>query len=505
VPLRQGVGSEILISLALVMATGTALLAAVLLEIDTSRIELLHGLLGRGFVASSQGGIVDYVGSDAGHWWAIDGRGGVRGLNVASRDLDPGTRTLAREALEAGRPLVESGAPWQPIRFAAPATDGVGVVAGRIDAPVPAGVLAVVLVADVAIFVAFGWTLMRRRIGGPLLRLVAAVREIGEGESGAVVPVEGVAEIQALGRAFNEMQVALEARTGALEKAIHELRGANAKLLQAREGLDRSERLALVGSLAAGVAHEVGNPMGAMLAFLDVAGRDPGLGDESRRCLSRASEQGERVRVILRQLLDFSRPPRIERGPLDLADVARRVIELVAAQHSSDGIELELDVSDGVVRARGDLGLALQILLNLVLNAVAAVREREDRRVRISVEPALRQRRAGESMHGDAAAATALPRVDAILCRVEDSGPGVAAEHVDRIFAPFFTTKPPGEGTGLGLANARRLAEEMGGTVELEAERSSLGGACFRFLLPVCDPPRESVAVRSVADQSRMS
>ncbi len=107
--LRQGVQAEILISLALVMATGTALLAAVLLQIDDARIESLHGLLGRGFVASTRHGIVDFDQADAGHWWEIDARGGVRGLNTPSQALDERTRTLALETIASGRPLVESG------------------------------------------------------------------------------------------------------------------------------------------------------------------------------------------------------------------------------------------------------------------------------------------------------------------------------------------------------------------------------------------------------------
>jgi signal transduction histidine kinase len=502
VRLRQGVHAEILISLALVMATGTALLAAVLLEVDDARVETLHGLLGRGFLASTRNGIVDFDVADAGHWWTIDARGAVRGLNVSAQEIDRGTRALAQAVGGTGQPIVESGAPWEPIRFAAPGREAGEMLVGRIDAPLPALLLGVVLVGDVVVFVLFGWTLLRRRIVGPLHRLVSAVRGIGEADVGAGIPVEGVAEIASLARAFNEMQVDLAARTGALEKAVRDLRTANGSLLQAREGLDRAERLAVVGSLAAGVAHEVGNPMGAMLAFLDLAGRDPGLGDEGRRCITRAAEQGERVRVILRQLLDFSRPPRIERGPLDLADVVRRVIELVSTQHASDGIRFEVEIAEGMVPARGDLGLALQILLNLALNAVAAVRGREARCIRFEVGPGLRRRRRGE----DDARTGALPRVDALICRVLDSGPGVSTVHAERIFDPFFTTKPPGEGTGLGLANARRLAEEMEGAVELEPGPSALGGACFRFVLPAL---AESTAGRGVregdAAQSRMS
>ncbi len=499
--LQQGVQAEILISLALVMATGTALLAWVLLEINDTRVESLHGLLGRGFVSSIGHGLVDFNGSETGQWWEIDARGGVHGLNASSQALDEATRALASESKVSRQPLVESGAPWEPIRFAAPGPGGSTIIVGRMDAPFPVGALALVLLVDIVVFVLFGWTLLRRRIVGPLHRLVAAVRGIGATDAVASVPVEGVAEIEALAGAFNEMQIALAARTGALEKAVWDLRAANASLLQAREGLDRAERLAMVGSLAAGVAHEVGNPMGAMLAFLDLAGRDSGLGEEGKRCVSRAAEQGERVRLILRQLLDFSRPPRIERGPLDLADVAGRVIELVATQHESDGIRIELVIAPGVVPARGDLGLSLQILLNLALNAVAAVRGREQRQIRFEVAPGLRRRRRGEQEGSRAGHA----RVDAVVCRVSDSGPGVEAVHAERIFDPFFTTKPPGEGTGLGLANARRLAEEMEGGVELEAAPSALGGACFRFVLPALADADLSHDVRATSfDQSRM-
>lgn len=485
--LRQGVAAEILISLALVMATGTALLAAVLLRIDDQRIQALHGLLGRGFVASAHHGIVDFDQADAGRWWSLDARGAVRGINAPSAALDSRTRALAQASIEAGEPLVESGAPWEPIRFAAPEPARAGAVAGRIDAPIPIGLLGLVVLVDVVVFVLFGWSMLRRRVVGPLRRLVVAVRELSGADAGTgVVVVEGVAEVEELAGAFNEMQVALAARTGALEKAVHELRTANANLLQAREGLDRAERLAMVGSLAAGVAHEVGNPMGALVTYLEVAGRDPGLGDGGRRALAKAVEQGERVRIILRQLLDFSRPPRIERGPLDLADVASRVIELVSTQHESLGIRFELEVAEGVVPARGDLSLSLQIVLNLALNAVAAVRGGAQRIVRFEVEPVLRRRRAGESSD----AGVRLPRVDAIACRVSDSGAGVADEHSSRIFDPFFTTKPLGVGSGLGLAISYGIVRSLRGDIHVTSELGA--GTVFVVSLPLARAPSVS-------------
>ena len=129
--------------------------------------------------------------------------------------------------------------------------------------------------------------------------------------------------------------------------------------------------------------------------------------------------------------------------------------------------------------AQGDRSLASQILLNLVLNAASALNDIEERRVSLSLRSGIARGRAddvGDEWNG-------RRRADIISCWVEDSGEGVQLDEPSRIFDPFFTTKAPGKGTGLGLANALRLAEEMGGGVELREEPSELGGARFVFSL----------------------
>lgn len=479
---RRGVQAEVLVSLALVMVTATALLAGTFVQIGRARIESLHRVLGQGFVAESRSDAFDLRPRGDGSWWRVSAEGAARAIGPRRDAIDDETLRLAEAAFEAGDALVASGAPWTPIRFAAPGRREGEVVAGRVDPPLPGFAVSALVAIDLLVFGLFGFTLMQRRVVGPLRRLEGGVRELGEGGA-AHVPIEGAGEVASLGRVFNEMQDALAARTGALEKAVHDLRAANANLVQARDGLDRAERLAMVGSLAAGVAHEVGNPMGALLAFLQVAGRDPGLGEEGRRCIERATQQGERVRVILRQLLDFSRPPRIEHAPIRLEEVARQVVDLVSAQAEFADVAFEVEVAGDPGPAMGDVGIAAQVLLNLVLNAAAAMCDAQDKRLRIEIGPTCLRRRVGDS----GADLEAVERADAVACRVADSGPGVRLADPERIFDPFFTTKDPGEGTGLGLANARRLAQEMGGRVDLDPEPSALGGALFHFVLAAPD------------------
>jgi hypothetical protein len=340
-------------------------------------------------------------------------------------------------------------------------------------------VVAAVVAADLLIFGAFGAFVLRRRVVLPLQRLAAAARNLEGGEGGARVPVEGTREVADLAAAFNDMSEALENRRCAVDEVVAELRGANRDLRRARAGLDRAERLAAVGRLAAGVAHEVGNPIGAILALLDLAGRDPGLAEATRAHLARAGREGERVRRILRQLLDFSRPARPQPGPVDLAAVAEETVALVSAQRRYAPVAFAVRRHGEVPIARGDPGAVAQILLNLVLNAADAVQDAASPRVELQIRGAALGLREGDPP----GAAAARRRPDAVECVVADDGVGIPDEDRERIFDPFYTTKPPGEGTGLGLANAARLAAELEGSVELVAPPEGLRTA-FALRLP---------------------
>ncbi len=478
---RRGVQAEILTSLAVVMVTATGLLTAFFLKAHTAQVERLQGLLGRALSAEARtSNAILGTGTPGIEWWAVSGDGSSLGISPGVGGIDADSRSLADAARHKGVPVMRTGLPWEPMRFAIPGQGEDEAMVARLPAAVSRTVVSTLLVADVLVFTIFGAYLLRRQVVRPLSRLGAAARAIAEGEFSARLPVEGVAEASDVAWAFNEMSEALERRTGALEKAVGELRTANESLRRAREGLDRAERLAAVGRLASGVAHEVGNPMGALLAFLDLAGRDEGLSKEARGHLDRAAGEGQRVRTILRQLLDFSRPPRATREPVELPGVVEQTVGLVRAQRRYSGVDFAVHCEAELGPVISDEGMVAQILLNLMLNAADAVRMGSEPRVEIHLRRVPLRLRAGE----DDDSANGRIDADGIECEVADNGPGVPPEDRDRIFDPFYTTKPPGEGTGLGLANAMSLTVELGGALECR-EKSALGGASFALRLPV--------------------
>jgi len=493
---RNGLQAEVLLSLAVLFTTATAVFGVVLVRSHEARARQLRPMLARMLEQEARSPLAALAPVVPGQrWWLAEPEGAFRPQGAMGHAIDGDSRALAEEARARGVSLLRPGLPWQPTRFAAP-LPGRGVAVAWLPPAIRAGPLLALVAADVLVLTAFGAFVLRRRMVAPLERLSRAARSVADGDLGARAPAEGAGEVAAVAAAFNEMTEALERRTGALEKAVHDLRWSNRHLREARAGLDRAERLAAVGRLAAGVAHEVGNPMGALLAFLDLARRDPGLSEQGRAHLDRGAREGERVRGILRQLLEFSHPRRGGSGPVDVASVCREMADLVRAQRRYRGVAVELDAEPDAPAAWADRGAVSQIVLNLLLNAADALRAGvDDPRIRVSVRGAPRAVRAGES---DAASAARRRHADAVECVVADNGPGVDEADRERIFDPFFTTKPPGEGTGLGLANAARLAEELGGELALLPPAAE-GGAAFALRLPVAAAEAGPVRAREDA------
>ena len=235
--------------------------------------------------------------------------------------------------------------------------------------------------------------------------------------------------------------------------------------------LVQSEKLAAVGQLVSGVAHELNNPLTSIAGLSEFLLEQKELGKKDRGHLQVIQEQAERAGRIVRNLLTFARKGAAERVPVDLNDVIRRTLSLTSYDLKLKDIQVERELSGALPDVFGDRHGLQQVVLNLVTNAAHAVAE----------NPRERPREITVSTWFDGQ----------VHLRVADTGPGIPDEIVQSVFTPFFTTKEPGQGTGLGLSITYSIVESHGGQITLEP-RGPRGGAAFRVDLP----PAPADAVR---------
>lgn len=267
------------------------------------------------------------------------------------------------------------------------------------------------------------------------------------------------------------------------------------RLLEERAHLVRAEKLAGIGRLAAGVAHEIGNPLGAINGYVHLLSRAAPGSAEARAALDGLEREAGRIDRIVRGLLEYARPGGRPTGPVDITAVAKNVLELLTAQGVLKRFTLDVRLPAGPVWVVGDRHQLEQALVNLLLNAADAMgatgRLSIVARTATRAELLARGRRMSDpagALPGrrSARAQRWLDDTSAqqfVTLSVADSGPGIPEGELERVFDPFYTTKDPGKGTGLGLAIVARAVEDAGGAIW--ATRSREGGAAFRMLLPV--------------------
>ena len=236
---------------------------------------------------------------------------------------------------------------------------------------------------------------------------------------------------------------------------------AESQVRGAQQQLFESEKFAAIGRLAAGVSHEVNNPLMGINSLATVLLEDKNFAGENREIVTLIQRESRRAAQITRDLLSFVRAEDGARGSISLNDLAREVAELRAVAQNSAGIAMTLDLADDLPTVWASHSQLLQVVVNLVANAEDAVEQTSRREIRIST-----LRSAGRK----------------VLLRVEDSGPGIPEELRARLFEPFFTTKAPGKGTGLGLSLSFSVAERHSGS--LRADNVASGGARFTIELP---------------------
>lgn len=311
------------------------------------------------------------------------------------------------------------------------------------------------------VLIAAGYYLLQRNIIRPASLLLRATHDVVRGELETRLPTTGPTEIAELATAYNQMVSALKSSRSETQTHIADLRHTNQQLQQARDELIRSGKMASVGQLAAGLAHELGNPLAALIGYLEVLKQRltvPAEKDIAERSLA----ETQRIDYLVRELLNFSKPA--DKSAVDLvAPVTElRACRDLLANHGSFGRVRILDrLPEALQMARINRQKLHQVFINLLLNGVHAC---------------------GEQGGIELSAAT---ENNSIRLQIKDDGCGIGAADLERIFDPFYTTKAPGEGTGLGLSICHRIIEEAGGRLQVESELGQ--GSCFTVVLPVAD------------------
>jgi hypothetical protein len=283
----------------------------------------------------------------------------------------------------------------------------------------------------------------------PLVELQEKIALLRDGNLSVSVGFAGRNdEIGDLGRNFNDM--------------VRQLRESREEIQRLhRTQMSRAEHLATLGELAAGLAHEIRNPLAGIAGVIEIIGRDLPEASPGREVLKEVQQEVLHIKRILSDLLDYARPRPPDFRAADLNDTAEHAVNLARQQALSRPVEILFERSPNLPPVEHDAGQLQQVLLNLLLNALQAIETTGSIRVQIA-------------SHDNQA-----------LVSVSDTGRGIAAEHLPNIFRPFFTTK--GQGTGLGLSLAHRVVEAHGGKIEVTSQ-SGLGTQ-FMLWLPFRRPP----------------
>ena len=286
---------------------------------------------------------------------------------------------------------------------------------------------------------------------------------------------QGAYELASLAESFNSM-------TASVEQQLERLARQQRELATSKEQLIRSEKLASVGRLAAGVAHEVGNPLQSIIGFSEMLVGQDLAGGQEKDFLGRIRDEANRIHRIIRELLDYARPVEDAMEPVDLAALVDQSLKLVAVQKKFREIKIVQKGLAALPPGAASSQRLVQVLVNIFLNAADAMagqgtltiigHELEDGRVEL---------------------------------RVSNSGPPIPPEDHGRIFDPFFTTKEPGAGTGLGLSVAQSIVESYAGRLTLspDAPQTTFRLSLHRWSEPLAavDQPQKGMDVTGSVDR----
>lgn len=309
-------------------------------------------------------------------------------------------------------------------------------------------------------------------VNRPIASFMAAIRKIRDGSAEARVEVESADEFAVLADHFNEMMERINrfndelddkisTATRELDEKYQEVQRLNATLYTTQHRLSQAERLALVGQVVAQVAHEVGTPLHSLAGHLELLRSElpPAVAEQAARRLEVIESQIARLSGVIRQLLDLARRERSPFASVDVGTLLQASADLISPGLTAAGIELHLNVDSGLPAIRGNRDQLMQVVLNLLTNATEA------------------------TTTGDTIEVAARRRGEYIEISVRDSGAGIPLELQGEIFEPFVSSKPPSQGTGLGLYIANQIVRDHDGHIEVQSQPDH--GSIFKIVLPV--------------------
>jgi len=353
-------------------------------------------------------------------------------------------------------------------------------------------IILITIFLDAVVLIVFGSFLLSRVLVKPIKDLVRLTEKISYGDFSQKIEVTSKNEIGQLIGSFNRMIERLKENQESMENYLESLESSNKQLKQTQEELIRTEKLASIGRFAAGVAHEVGNPLGSILGYTGILQKEGMDREESKDYLKRIEKEIERINRIVRELLDFARPSKFEIKDVEIKKVIESTLSLLSYQKSFKNIETQLDLQPDLPLIKGDESQLSQVFINIILNAIDAMpnggilRIQTREHVVENLYPDRFQwiyppRRKSDPMESDyshlrkpdpfSALLTKFSKGDRLVkIRITDTGIGIKKEDLENIFDPFFTTKAPDKGTGLGLSISIRIVESLGGEIKVESE-----------------------------------
>lgn len=323
------------------------------------------------------------------------------------------------------------------------------------------GLAFIYIAVDGIVFIVFGWVLLSRGIMKPISKLQKAIEEVSKGAYSHKIDMGEYHEINHLAKSFNFMAEQLKGKTEDLKNTIEKSKKTNIELKTAQKGLIRSEKLAATGRLAAGLAHEIGNPLGSITSYLEFLLKGKDISGKNEDCLMRVQKEVNRIDTIVREFLDLSAPPRANNTLCDIKKIILNTLASIKHRKKFEKIEIVQKVTEKFPRIKLDEHRIQQVFVNILLNAADAIKKNGT----ITIN--------GET----------LEQEKKILICISDNGFGINEKDLSCIFDPFFTTKEPGKGTGLGLSVCQKIINDMGGEIAIESKFGK--GTKVKICLPI--------------------